>query len=118
MSEDDLYEHPLATRYADKQLSAVWSNQKKFSTWRRLWIALAQAEMELGLKDITPAMIEEMQQSVDDIDFAYAEQKEKELRHDVMAHVHTFGIKCPGWSILNFKFVKEAVEVMIEVNVA
>eukprot|EP00455_Lapot_gusevi_P044520 TRINITY_DN556_c0_g1_i1.p1 TRINITY_DN556_c0_g1~~TRINITY_DN556_c0_g1_i1.p1 ORF type:complete len:487 (-),score=158.61 TRINITY_DN556_c0_g1_i1:216-1676(-) len=91
----EAYEHPLVSRYSDRALSAIWSAQKKFSTWRRLWIALARAEMELGLPDITPEMIEEMEANVNDIDFAYAEQKEKELRHDVMSHVHTFGLKCP-----------------------
>eukprot|EP01039_Chlorochromonas_danica_P005239 gene5239-5772_t len=91
----DKFEHPLVDRYASKEMSYIWSPQKKFSTWRLLWIALAEAEMELGL-DIKPEQIEEMKAHVDDIDFILAEKKENEFRHDVMAHVHTFGIAAPS----------------------
>lgn len=75
-------------------MSYIWSPNKKFSTWRRLWIALAEAERELGL-NITEEQIEEMKQHIHDIDFELAEKKEAEFRHDVMAHVHTFGVRCP-----------------------
>ncbi|HUG17611.1 MAG TPA: adenylosuccinate lyase [Planctomycetaceae bacterium] len=90
----DIYENPLLTRYASREMAAIWSAQSKHSTWRKLWIALAEAERELGL-DISESQIESMQASVDDIDFDLAAEYEKKLRHDVMAHVHTFGDKCP-----------------------
>ena len=75
-------------------MSYIWSPEKKFSTWRKLWIALAESEQALGL-DITDAQIKEMQENIFDIDYDLAEKKEAEFRHDVMAHVHTFGVKCP-----------------------
>ena len=75
-------------------MSELWSPQRKFSTWRRLWVALAEAEAELGLP-ITPGQIAEMQAHVDDIDFAAADRYERRLRHDVMAHVHAYGDVCP-----------------------
>ena len=90
----DLYENPLLTRYASTEMAGIWSAQKKHSTWRKLWIALAESERELGL-DISEAQIEQMKASVDDIDFEAAAKHEKNLRHDVMAHVHTFGDQCP-----------------------
>ena len=95
------YESPLASRYASKEMQYIFSPDKKFSTWRRLWIALARAEMELGLTNedgtptITQDMIDEMEAHVTDIDYEMAAQEEKKLRHDVMAHVHTFGHQCP-----------------------
>jgi adenylosuccinate lyase len=98
MKEDmmrDKYENPLVDRYASKEMNQNWSPQKKFSTWRRLWLALATAEKELGLP-ITEQQIEEMSAHLDDIDFDLAAQKEKEFRHDVMSHVHTFGTCCPS----------------------
>jgi adenylosuccinate lyase len=91
----DQYENPLITRYASKEMSHVWSAQRKFSTWRRLWIALAEAEQELGLP-ITDAQLSELKAHVDDIDFDAARAHEKRLRHDVMAHVHTYGDACPS----------------------
>ena len=90
----DLYENPLSLRYASREMNAVWSPQKKFSTWRRLWVALAQAEKELGL-GITEHQVEQMRQYVDEVNFEVAEAKEKELRHDVMSHIHAFGEQCP-----------------------
>lgn len=75
-------------------MSYIWSPAKKFSTWRRLWLALAEGEQELGLQ-ISDEQLEEMRASINDIDYALAEKKEAEFRHDVMAHVHTFGVKCP-----------------------
>jgi len=92
--ERNEYENPLVKRYASKEMNYNWSPQKKFSTWRRLWIALAQAEKELGL-DISDDQITEMSQHIEDINFNVAEAKEKELRHDVMSHVHAFGEQCP-----------------------
>lgn len=94
MLPKDKYEHPLVDRYASKEMSHIWSPEKKFSTWRLLWIALAEAEKELGL-DITQEQIDEMKEHVHDIDWELAEKKEAEFRHDVMAHVHAFGTKCP-----------------------
>jgi len=89
------YENPLTARYASAEMSAVWSPQRKFSTWRRLWVALAEAEAELGLK-ITPAQIAQLKEHVDDIDFEAAAGYERKLRHDVMAHVHAYGDACPA----------------------
>lgn len=89
------YEHPLVDRYASKEMSFLWSPSKKFSTWRRLWLALAQSEKELGLS-VTQEQIDQMAAHLNDIDFELAEKKESEFRHDVMAHVHTFGVACPA----------------------
>ncbi|MCF0122596.1 MAG: adenylosuccinate lyase [Ruminiclostridium sp.] len=91
----DIYESPLASRYASKEMLYLFSPDKKFTTWRRLWIALARAEMELGLP-ITQGQIDEMEREKDNIDYDMAAQKEKELRHDVMAHIHTYGTSCPN----------------------
>ena len=88
------YDNPLIARYASAQMSELWSPQRKFSTWRRLWVALAEAEAELGLP-ISPEQIAELKQHVDDIDFAAAQRHERRLRHDVMAHVHAYGDVCP-----------------------
>ncbi len=88
------YENPLNTRYASKEMSYIFSDEKKFSTWRKLWIALAEAEKELGL-NITDEQIDEMKANIYNIDYEMAERKEREFRHDVMAHVHTFGTVCP-----------------------
>jgi adenylosuccinate lyase len=88
------YDNPLIARYASKEMSALWSPQRKFSTWRRLWVALAEAESELGL-NVTQEQIDELKRHVDDIDFAVAQQYERRLRHDVMAHVHAYGDVCP-----------------------
>ena len=81
-------------RYASKEMSYVWSPDMKFSTWRKLWIALATAEKELGL-NITDEQIAEMKAHIYDINYEFAEAKEKELRHDVMSHVHAYGELCP-----------------------
>jgi len=90
----DRYENPLISRYASPEMSSLWSSQKKFSTWRRLWVALAEAEMELGLH-VTPEQVAQLKAHVDDIDFAAAGEHERRLRHDVMAHVHAYGDVCP-----------------------
>ncbi len=91
----NIYESPLSSRYASKEMLYLFSSDKKFSTWRKLWIALAKAEKELGL-NITDEQISEMEAHIYDIDYEYAAKLEKELRHDVMAHVHTFGKACPS----------------------
>ncbi|CAH0564418.1 unnamed protein product [Brassicogethes aeneus] len=88
------YRSPLSTRYASKEMLYNFSDQKKFSTWRKLWINLAKAEKELGL-DITDAQITEMQKNIHNIDFDAAAAEEKLTRHDVMAHVHVFAKQCP-----------------------
>ncbi len=95
MSKYDTYESPFCTRYASKEMQFVFSAQKKFSTFRKLWVALARAEMKLGL-DITPEQVAELEANVDNIDFEVAEAREKEVRHDVMAHVYTYGKACPS----------------------
>ena len=95
MSENNSYQNPLTGRYASREMSFNWSPQKKHSTWRRLWLALAKAEKTLGL-DITAEQISQMEAHLDDIDFELAAAKEKELRHDVMSHIHTFGTMCPA----------------------
>ena len=89
------YQNPLTTRYAGKEMAENWSAQKKHSTWRRLWLALAKSEQKLGL-NITDEQIAEMEAHLDDIDFEDAAKTEKELRHDVMSHVHVFGKSCPA----------------------
>ncbi len=90
----DVYDNPLIGRYASKEMSGLWSPQTKHATWRKFWIALAEAEQELGL-DISLEQIDELQAHVDDIDFVLAAKYEKKFRHDVMAHVHTYGDVCP-----------------------
>jgi len=89
------YENPLNTRYASKEMQELFSPDMKFKTWRRFWIALAEAQKELGL-DITDEQIEELKKYKDDINYQVAEQKEKEFRHDVMAHIHAYGEQCPN----------------------
>ncbi|MDR2421028.1 MAG: adenylosuccinate lyase [Oscillospiraceae bacterium] len=91
----DTYVSPLSSRYASREMRYLFSADKKFTTWRRLWIALARAERALGL-DITEGQIAEMEARAEDIDYAYAAEMEKKLRHDVMAHVHAFGKAAPG----------------------
>ena len=88
------YESPLNSRYASKEMKELFSPDKKFRTWRRLWIALAQAEKELGL-NITDEQIEELIKFKDDINYEAAEEREKAVRHDVMAHIYAYGLQCP-----------------------
>jgi adenylosuccinate lyase len=91
----DRYENPLISRYASNEMAQLWSEQRKFSTWRRLWVALAEAEHELGLA-VSESQIAELKAHVDDIDFSAARAYERKLRHDVMAHVHAYGDVCPN----------------------
>ncbi|KAG9340355.1 hypothetical protein JZ751_021468 [Albula glossodonta] len=88
------YRSPLVSRYASKEMAYNFSDRKKFTTWRKLWIYLAKAEKALGLP-ITDAQVSEMESHAEDIDFAMAAEEERKLRHDVMAHVHTFAHCCP-----------------------
>ena len=90
----DGYTSPLSQRYASKEMQYLFSQNKKFRTWRKLWIALAETEKELGL-NITQEQIDELKAHQDDINYADAEQREKEVRHDVMSHVYAYGLQCP-----------------------
>ena len=90
----DIYQSPLCERYASKEMQSIFSNDRKFSTWRKLWVALAEGEQELGLP-ISDEQIQEMKSQISNIDYEKAKQYERELRHDVMAHVHTYGDACP-----------------------
>ncbi|HEY7330800.1 MAG TPA: adenylosuccinate lyase [Gemmataceae bacterium] len=102
MDSFQFYDNPLVTRYASREMAELWGPQRKFSTWRRLWVALAEAEHELGLlaedsatPRITRAQIEQLKAHIEDIDFARAEAHERRRRHDVMAHIDTYGEACP-----------------------
>ena len=92
--DNSTYQSPLCSRYASREMQYLFSPDKKFTTWRRLWVALAEAEKELGLH-ITDEQLAEMRANVDNIDYEYAKEEEKKVRHDVMAHVHEFGTHCP-----------------------
>ena len=92
---EKIYVTPLSGRYASKEMNEIWSNDSRYSTWRRLWVALAETEKELGI-DITDEQIEEMKAHIEDIDYDVVAQRERECRHDVMAHVYEFGTKCPS----------------------
>ncbi|MCI1952664.1 MAG: adenylosuccinate lyase [Clostridiales bacterium] len=90
----DTYESPLSARYADKEMKYLFSPDKKFRTWRRLWVALAESEMELGLP-VTQEQVDELKAHQDDINYEVAEAREKLVRHDVMSHVYAYGQQCP-----------------------
>ena len=97
----DIYTSPLSERYASKEMQYIFSQDMKFRTWRRLWIALAEVEMELGLsKDgkpvITKEMIDELKEHAEDINYDVAREREKVVRHDVMSHVYAYGQQCPN----------------------
>lgn len=89
------YQSPLSSRYASPSMLKLFSQDTRYSTWRKLWVALAEAEMELGLP-ITQQQVDEMKQHIDDIDYDNVQQYETQLRHDVMAHIHAYGDVCPG----------------------
>lgn len=91
---NDKYQSPLSERYASKQMQYIFSPDMKFRTWRKLWIALAETEKELGL-NITQEQIDELKANVDDINYEVAKKREKECRHDVMSHVYAYGVQCP-----------------------
>ena len=84
------YESPFCTRYASEEMQYIFSADKKFTTWRKLWVALARAEMKLGL-NVTQAQVDQLAAHIEDVDYAKAAEYEKKFRHDVMAHVHTYG---------------------------
>ena len=95
MSENySKYSSPLSERYASKEMQYIFSQDKKFRTWRKLWIALAESEMELGL-NITQEQIDELKANAEDINYDVAKEREKLVRHDVMSHVYAYGTQCP-----------------------
>lgn len=89
------YESPFCTRYASKEMQFVFSADKKFTTWRKLWVALARAEMKLGLP-VTEEQVKELEANIENIDYQAAKEREKVCRHDVMSHVHAYGLVCPN----------------------
>ncbi|TKB11131.1 adenylosuccinate lyase [Desulforhopalus sp. IMCC35007] len=92
----EIYQEPLVSRYTSREMQELFSEKMKFTTWRRCWLALAEAQFELGLTSIvTEEMLAEMRENIEIIDFDAAAKKEKEIRHDVMAHVYEFGLRCP-----------------------
>lgn len=93
--EKNTYESPLSARYASKEMKYIFSPDKKFRTWRKLWIALAESEKELGLP-ITQEQIDELKANSDDINYEVAQEREKLVRHDVMSHVYAYGVQCPN----------------------
>ncbi|MBP5184344.1 MAG: adenylosuccinate lyase, partial [Lachnospiraceae bacterium] len=100
MSDTSRYISPFGERYASPEMQYIFSQDKKFSTWRKLWIALAETEMELGLSQdgkpvITKEMIDEMKEHITDINYDVAKEREKLVRHDVMSHVYAYGLQCP-----------------------
>lgn len=90
----DKYSSPLSARYASRKMQYIFSEDQRFSTWRKLWVALAEAEMELGL-DISQEQIDELKSHINDINYEEAAKKEMEIRHDVMAHIYAYGLQCP-----------------------
>ena len=94
MSNTNSYESPFCTRYASPEMQYLFSADKKFTTWRRLWVALARAEHKLGLP-VTQAQVEQLEANVDNIDYDVAREREKVCRHDVMSHVYAYGVACP-----------------------
>ena len=95
MSQHDRYISPFSTRYSSDEMQYIFSDDNKFRTWRRLWVALARAEMEQVLTNITPDMVAELEAHVDDINYEVAIEREKLVRHDVMSHVYAYGQQCP-----------------------
>ena len=93
--ENNIYITPLSGRYPSQEMNHLWSNDSKYSTWRKLWVALAETEKELGI-NITDEQINEMKEHIYDIDYDVVAKREKECRHDVMSHVYEFGMKCPS----------------------
>jgi adenylosuccinate lyase len=91
----DVYQDPLVSRYTSPEMQALFSERFKFTHWRRCWVALAEAQHELGLELVTREMVNELQSHIEDIDFEVAAAREKEIRHDVMAHVYAYGLQCP-----------------------
>lgn len=92
--QTDTYNSPFNARYASKEMQYIYSPDFKFKTWRKLWIALAEAEHELGL-NVTQAQIDELKAHAEDINYDVAREREKLVRHDVMSHVYAYGVQCP-----------------------
>lgn len=93
----DIYQEPLVSRYTSREMQHLFSEEKKFTTWRKCWVALAEAQFELGLDNIiSEKMLDELRNNINNIDYDLASAKEKEIRHDVMAHVYEYGKKCPS----------------------
>ena len=92
--QTDTYNSPFNARYASKEMQYIFSQDKKFTTWRKLWIALAESEKELGL-NITDEQIAELKAHAEDINYDVAREREKQVRHDVMSHVYAYGVQCP-----------------------
>lgn len=90
----DVWENPLASRYASAEMARLWSDRNRYRIWRQVWLALAEAEAELGLS-ITPAQLAQLRANLEPVDFAKAAAYEKQMRHDVFAHLHTFGDAAP-----------------------
>lgn len=109
----DTYQTSLTSRYCSSEMSRLFSQRSRHSTWRKLWLYLAESEKELGIETITPEALEQMRSrlEVSDADFEVAKIEEKKRRHDVMAHVHTFGIVAPAaagvihYGVSNFKSI-------------
>lgn len=100
MQNTDRYQSPLSERYASKEMQYIFSPNMKFRTWRKLWIALAETEKELGLSQngvpvITDEQIDELKAHAEDINYEVAKEREKKVRHDVMSHVYAYGQQCP-----------------------
>ena len=95
MSQHDRYISPFSTRYSSDEMQYIFSDDNKFRTWRRLWVALARAEMNQGLTNITPEMVAELEAHVEDVNYEVAAAREKLVRHDVMSHVYAYGLQCP-----------------------
>jgi len=91
----DVYQEPLVSRYTSPEMQKLFSENFKFTNWRRCWVALAEAQHELGLDLVNQEMVNELKSHIEDIDFEVAAAKEKEIRHDVMAHVYAYGLQCP-----------------------
>ena len=96
MSQHDRYISPFSTRYSSDEMQYIFSDDNKFRTWRRLWVALARAEMNQGLTNITPEMVAELEAHVEDVNYEVAAAREKLVRHDVMSHVYAYGQQCPN----------------------
>ena len=111
----DRYVNPLCTRYAGRTMQHIYSDDNKFSTWRRPWVALAESEQELGLP-ITDEQIRELRAHITDIDYDYAAAREHEVRHDVMAHVLTYGACCPEQSPFCTSAPRPATSVTIRIS--
>ncbi len=95
MNRTDIYQSPLTGRYASEEMQRIFSDDRKFSTWRKLWIALAKAEQKLGVKEVTDEKIKELEEHIYDINYDVARAREREVRHDVMSHVYAYGVQCP-----------------------